>query len=368
MRAARLSAAFRAYYRVRSLLPLPIRQLLQRYRRVELRSDWYLPVACMSALGVCIGKLDGGIPTIHPWPDGAEAACVLTHDVETAEGMRRIDEIARLEEEFGFRSSWNIVPYKYPVDRGQLRDLAARGFEIGVHGFNHDGKLFSSKAEFDRRVPGINAAVAEFGAVGFRAPMVHRNLAWLQALDIEYDASCFDVDPFQAMPGGVGVAWPFVAGRFVELPYTLPQDHTLFIALGERSGRIWSEKLAYVAKLRGMAMLITHPDYLNSCARIDVYRRLLVELREVSALWYALPRDVAAWWRQRDESSLREGPDGAWSIRGPAASRSRAVEIRVLREGPAETICFSPLRAEDVVLTSAVESCELGTAPQGVKV
>src|SRR4029079_11830143 len=126
----------------------------------------------------------------------------------------------------------------------------SRGFEIGIHGYNHDGKLFTSKRIFDSRLPAINAALRDFDAVGFRAPMVHRNLDWMQSLEIEYDASCYDADPYHAMPGGVGAPWPFIAGRFVELPYTLPQDHTLFVALGERDERIWTSKLAFIAKLR----------------------------------------------------------------------------------------------------------------------
>jgi peptidoglycan/xylan/chitin deacetylase (PgdA/CDA1 family) len=253
---------------------------------------------------------------------------VPTHDVETADGMKRIEAIANLEERLGFRSSWNIVPHKYPVDRGLLRDLQHRGFEIGVHGYNHDGKLFLSRAMFDRRSPAINAAIRSLGAVGFRAPMVHRNLNWLQALDIEYDASCFDADPYQAMPGGVGGVWPFIAGRFVELPYTLPQDHSLFVALNERDGRIWEEKLKYVARLGGMALVITHPDYLDADFRIDAYRGLLEQAREMAGMWSVLPAEVAAWWRQRDASTAWRDADGEWRIEGPAAARGRAAALQ----------------------------------------
>ena len=238
---ARLSRLFRTYYQLRSLIPLPIRHLLQRYRPVEFDPRWCYPDAFANALVRQLAEHGAGITMIHPWPDGANLAFVLTHDIETAEGMQRVLQLANLEEDLGFRSSWNLVPYKYPIDRGLIRELTDRGFEIGVHGYNHDGKLFTSRAVFDRRVPAIHAALESFAAVGFRAPMVHRNLQWLQDLDIQYDASCFDVDPYQAMPGGIGSCWPFIAGRFVELPYTLPQDHTLFIALKQRDGRIWQQ-------------------------------------------------------------------------------------------------------------------------------
>ena len=330
MQSAQLSSAFRAYYRLRSLIPLPVRQLLQRHRTVKPTADWYLPKEFVATLTQDIRAAGDGVTTIHPWPDDASFAFVPTHDVETAEGMRRIETIAALEEELGFRSSWNIVPHKYPVDRGLLRDLQSRGFEIGVHGYNHDGKLFTSKAVFDSRMPAINAALDSFGAVGFRAPMVHRNLDWLQSLNVEYDASYFDIDPFQAMPGGVGSVWPFIAGRFVELPYTLPQDHTLFVTLNEGDGRIWEEKLDFVAKLGGMALFITHPDYLDSDDRVDAYRQLLEKAAAMPGMWHALPKDVAAWWRERDQSKVRQESDGPRRIEGPAALRGRVAAFKTI--------------------------------------
>ena len=197
---ARMSKLFRAYYRLRPLIPLRARQLLQRRRNatVEVATDWYLPTEFFRRSALALAESPTTI--IHPWPHGSQSAFVLTHDIETADGLRRIPEIAAIEEELGFRSSWNLVPHKYPIDRGLVRDLCKRGFEIGIHGFNHDGKLFLSEAIFRQRAEAINEALRDYECVGFRAPMVHRNLSWLQALDVEYDASCFDVDPFQAMP------------------------------------------------------------------------------------------------------------------------------------------------------------------------
>ncbi len=326
-RACRLSPSFRAYYQIRSLIPLRLRQLLQRLRPVKVSDRWCYPDAFFDALGGACPQADQCYALVHPWPDAAEFAFVLTHDVETAEGMRRVLQIADLEQELGFRSSWNIVPYKYSVDRGVIRDLQERGFEIGVHGYNHDGKLFTSRGAFHRRLPHINEALKSFGSVGFRAPMVHHNLDWMQTLDVQYDASCFDADPFQAMPGGIGGVWPFVAGKFVELPYTLPQDHTLFVVLGEQTGTIWEQKLDYLVKRCGMALLITHPDYLDSPRRLDAYRQFLQHARELSGMWHALPKDVASWWRQRDRSTVRDEGGPGRRIDGPASDRASAATL-----------------------------------------
>lgn len=329
---ARLSTKFKLYYRLRPFVPLIIRHRLQReYNQgIDAPDCWYRPSEFVADLRRAI-DLEPDTRVIHPWPDGFAMASVLTHDVETAEGAARVDRLAVVEEQNGFRSCWNFVPYKYKIDPGLIADLKARGHEIGVHGYNHDGRLFASASIFKRRLGPINLAIKKFGSAGFRAPMVHRNLNWMQGLDVDYDASCFDIDPFQAMPGGIGGPWPLIVGRFVELPYTLPQDHTLLIALGETSPQVWYEKLAYLRSLSGMAMLITHPDYLDAPSRLSVYRDLLEHLTQQQNVWHALPVDVARWWRLRDGLRIDETRETTGLI-GPASERARTMRLsEVLR-------------------------------------
>lgn len=303
-RSSRLSATSRAYYRLRPLIPLRLRQLLQRRRAlgVHVADDWYLPHEFMRSLTRALA--DGSTEIVHPWPDGAPSALVLTHDVETAAGLRGIPKIAAIEERLGLRSSWNLVPYKYRIDLGLVDDLRDRGFEIGIHGYNHDGRLFASPAIFRRRAPAIDEALRKYQAVGFRAPMVHRDLDAIQMLDVDYDASCFDVDPFQAMPGGIGGIWPCLVNDLVELPYTMPQDHTLFVGLGQQTTAAWKHKLAFVRRNTGMALMLTHPDYLDSPSRLQLYADVLAFAKDSGDDWHALPRDVAAWWRRRDALPL----------------------------------------------------------------
>jgi hypothetical protein len=72
-----------------------------------------------------------------------------------------------------------------------------------------------------------------------------------------------------------------------------------------------------------MVLVLTHPDYAHEDQRItDGYRSLLDEFRADDTLWHALPREVAAWWRDRAASSLRADGDG-WVIEGPAAAQGR---------------------------------------------
>ncbi len=338
--AAVLSSKFRMYYFLRPFLPSFLRRCLQRSRNSSMykSSDWFIPAELLSDLtSVCQQIRDPAAEesvawqqrtTIHPWPDGYRYSVSLTHDIETSEGLKRVATIAAIEEEFGLKSSWFVVPHSYKLDHGLLNDLKARGHEVGIHGYNHDGRLFSARSIFDARVRPINEAGRRLQAAGFRAPMVHRNLEWMQALEFDYDASCFDVDPFQPMPGGVGGVWPFMVGKLVELPYTLPQDHTLMITLGQPASEVWIRKMALIKKLSGMAMLITHPDYLDSPRRQDEYRRFCEHVAAEEEKWLALPQEIASWWRQRQASVAQA--DG--TIDGPAADRGRVVPVLSLFE------------------------------------
>jgi peptidoglycan/xylan/chitin deacetylase (PgdA/CDA1 family) len=328
---ATLSLKFKLYYLLRPFIPIPLRQYLQRSRNssLEIDNDWYIPNEFLAEFRTAVNSLDATTKVIHPWPDGHQFAISLTHDIETADGQKLVSGIASMEESLGLRSAWYFIPYKYKLDHGLIKDLKDRGHEIGIHGYNHDGKLFTSRAIFNYRTNYINKAGRELGSSGFRAPMVHRNLDWMQQLEFDYDASCFDIDPFQAMPGGVGGVWPFIVGRLVELPYTLPQDHTLLVTLGETSPRVWIRKLDLLAKLCGMGMLVTHPDYLDVPSRLSVYQEFCEHVAQQSNKWACLPSEISTWWRKRADSTIVENA-GVYSINGPAASRSRIVDFSTL--------------------------------------
>lgn len=297
---AKLSSVFKLYYAIRSLLPIRLRQRLQKYRNSRLGEDdrWFLPHQFFASLSAALK--DNPRRIVHPWPQAQPAAMVLTHDVETSEGMKLIEPLAKIEEELGLRSCWNLVPRKYPIDQDLVADLQQRGFEFGVHGYNHDGRLFASKREFEHRMPAMNEGFDRFDASGFRAPMVHRNLDWIGRLNLKYDSSCFDVDPFQAMPGGIGSLWPCMVDGMVELPYTVPQDHTLFTSLGHNDTHVWDRKIEFIRQRNGMALLLTHPDYLDTPRLRSLYGDFLKRALNTAAWWHALPRDVADWWRCRE--------------------------------------------------------------------
>ena len=294
----------RAYYAVKPFLPAALRLAIRRWWATSQRE-------ALAGVWPIDEKAGDTPPGWRGWPEGKRFALVLTHDVEGSRGLGRVERLMNLEAGHGFRSSFNFVPegeYRVPV--ALRRALEQGGFEIGIHGLEHDGKLYNSKAKFAHKAVRIKEYLREWGASGFRSPLMQHRLTWLHQLGVEYDCSTFDTDPFEPEPDGVGTVFPFwVAGPngsgYVELPYSLPQDFTLFAVMREPDIEIWKRKLDWVAAHGGMALLTTHPDYMaleGKPARDEYpashYEEFLRYVREKyeGQFWAATPREVARFY------------------------------------------------------------------------
>src|SRR6266571_4441083 len=278
------------YYLLKPAIPRTVRLALRRFRarglRHRFRNSWPINEAA--------GRAPVGWPG---WPDGKELAFVLTHDVEGKRGVARCRRLAELEMRLGFRSAFNFVPEGEYVAPEPLRAfLIEHGFEVCVHDLHHDGKLYRSWESFKDDARKINHYLASWGAVGFRSGFMLHNLRWLRELNIQYDA----------------------------LPYTLPQDSTLFLVLQEKATDVWKRKLDWVAAHGGLALLNAHPDYMSFDGRpgsseyaADLYADFLADVnnRYRSRCWFALPRDVAAYVRRHGPAftatTARAVPSGA---------------------------------------------------------
>ena len=247
------------------------------------------------------------------WPDKKRFAMAFAHDVDTQRGHDKCRQLMDLEENLGFKSSFNFVAERYIVSQSLRDEIISRGFEIGVHGLKHDGKLFKSKKIFNKRAERINYYLKEWGADGFTSPSMHHNLDWMHALNIEYDISTFDTDPFEPQPDAVGTIFPFRVRNnssengFIELPYTLPQDFSLFVIMMEKNINIWKKKLDWIAAKGGMALVNTHPDYMRfdgeDCSTetypSNYYKEFLLYVRDKynGQYWHALPGEIARFWK-----------------------------------------------------------------------
>jgi hypothetical protein len=266
------------------------------------------------------------IPFIWFWPEGASGCAIMTHDVETRTGASFVSRLMDIDDEFGIKASFQIVPEKrYPVPASLQNEIRGRGFELNVQDLNHDGNLFDNRAKFFSRAGAINRYVHEYGAQGFRAGSMYRNPEWYRALDISYDMSIPNVAHLEPQRGGCCTVFPYFIGSILELPLTTTQDYSLFHILGSYSTELWKKQISLITEKYGLVSFIVHPDYVKEKRALEVYRGLLAHLsvlRDQENVWTPLPQDVNRWWRQRSRMKLvRHG--NTWQIEGPGSERAR---------------------------------------------
>lgn len=329
-----------AYYLVRPLLPVSVRK---HFQRISLRGWQQIPFPhwpvdatadqlqrLFLRMALQESNLDE-IPFIWFWPEGLPACAIMTHDVEAPAGRDFCKTLMDLNDSFGIKSSFQVVPEeRYGVSPDWLQLIASRGFEVNIHDLNHDGHLFDDRTEFLRRVAKINSYGRQFGALGFRSGVLYRNQSWMDALEFEYDMSVPNVAHLDPQRGGCCTVMPYFNGNLLELPVTCTQDYSLFNILEDFSIDLWKTQIAAIQDLNGMASFIVHPDYVIDIRARDTYAQLLAflnQLRMENKLWLPLPRDVARWWRDRSRMRLVSSPQG-WIIEGPQAHRARLAFAR----------------------------------------
>lgn len=324
-----------AYYLLRPLLPLPVRKYLQRsyfrdWRAITFPS-WPVDTSVERILErlLCLllkAQVADRIPFIWFWPDGYNSCAMVTHDVETASGLAFCPALMDMEDSFGIKSSFEFVPEgRYAVSRATLELIRDRGFEINIHDFNHDGRLFWDRNLFLERALRINQYAEEYNARGFRSGIMYRNPDWYDAFSFSYDMSIPNVAHLEPQRGGCCTVLPFFIDGILELPLTASEDYSLFHILGDYSIELWKQQLNLIGERHGLASFLVHPDYIIEKRARKTYSALLdhlSQLRSERGIWMALPGEVNDWWRQRSEMSLVREADG-WRIEGAGKERAR---------------------------------------------
>lgn len=331
----RRSSWQKPYYSFRRFMPAMLRRALQRtyfrdWKRLQF-PRWPVDDTVDQILErlLLLSLRNHGlarVPFIWFWPDGAPSCAIVTHDVETSVGRDRCSWLMDLDDSYGIKASFQIVPEdRYTVSSAFLDEIKRRGFEVNVHDLNHDGRLFSNREEFERRAQRINQYARDFGARGFRSGALYRHADWYPALEFAYDMSIPNAAHLEIQRGGCCTVMPYFIGEMIELPVTTTQDYSLFHIVRDFSVDIWKNQMDLVMGRHGLASFIVHPDYVDVQSTRQVYRALLdrlASLREAGHCWVALPGDVERWWRARSQMTLVQSGDH-WRIEGAGRERAR---------------------------------------------
>ena len=330
-----MSTLAKVYYFLRPLFPVPVRRLLQRIRSagwekltfprwpVDLTVDNLFEQLMLLSLKSSGAKR---IPFIWFWPEGASSCAIMTHDVETELGRDFCSTLMDIDDSFGIKASFQIIPEeRYGVSRELIHSIRERGFEVAVHDLNHDGHLYKNREDFLKRAEKINFYGREYGADGFRAAVLYRKQLWYDALQFSYDMSVPNVAHLDPQRGGCCTVMPYFVGDILELPVTTIQDYMLFHIINDYSTDLWKRQIELIMEKHGLISFIVHPDYVIQSGEQGIYKELLGylnRLREEKGVWTTTPSEVNRWWRQRAELTLVE--DGkSWKIEGPGEERAR---------------------------------------------
>jgi hypothetical protein len=332
----------KAYYHLRPHLGISVRKHLQR---LWLRGWAKKPFPIwpidrtvdrilekLLALSLTAHRVEQ-IPLIWFWPNGWKSCVILTHDVEESAGVDFCPSLMDLDDSFGIKSSFQFIPEKrYSVSPALLNHVKERGFEVNVHDLNHDGHLYDDRKEFLRRAQRINQYVKRFGAAGFRAGVLYRNLDWYEVYEFSYDMSVPNVAHLDPQPGGCCTIMPYFIGNVLELPLTTTQDYTLYNILSEYSTNLWQRQVKLITENHGLATFNVHPDYLLEKRAQDTYKALLAhlsQLRSGGEVWMPLPKEVDRWWRERSQMKI-VGESGRWRIEGRGKERANLAYARLV--------------------------------------
>ena len=83
----------------------------------------------------------------------------------------------------------------------------------------------------------------------------------------------------------------------------------------EKDTRIWREKLDWIAQCGGMALVVSHPDYMNFNGErpaineypASYYRNFLTDIKEnyKDQYWHVLPGQMAHFWTKNHSTKGR---------------------------------------------------------------
>lgn len=375
-RQGNLSILSKPYYFIRPLLSVGVRRHLQKFYL----QDWNKlsfprwPVDCtidnlMEQLLLLILQATGAdkIPFIWFWPDQYKGCALMTHDVETEVGRKFCQTLMDIDDSFGIKASFQIVPEeRYCVTAEFLDTIRERCHELAIHDLNHDGHLYECRKQFVERAQKINAYGKRYKTDGFRAAVLYRKQLWYDELKFAYDMSVPNVAHLDPQRGGCCTVMPYFIGDILELPVTTIQDYTLFNILNDFSTEIWRRQTEIIAGKFGLMSFVIHPDYVIKGRQRAVYEDLLrhlVELREKESIWITTPSELNRWWRQRAEMRLVATPKG-WKIENAADDRARVAYAYLDGDHLAYEVETSPLL--DMAAT-ARSSSEIHETPRFVR-
>jgi hypothetical protein len=251
--------------------------------------------------------------SIDPLPSGIDYAgkrfaVVLTHDIDSRGELDLIEPIRAQERNLGLRSSWGFVPEtSWPSDR-LAESLSGEGCQVYWHDLRHDGRTaWLSTSDLRARIAATDKTSRWAKEITtFRSGQLLMSPTLLDVIADRFaiDSSIPDTErggPYGSVVG-CGSVVPFRLRGLLELPVTMPQDYFMERVFGLQPRAIfdlWTRKLEHIARVGGVAVLNTHPIWVNPVepsrvAMWAMYRRFLELVVSRDDVLIATPDEIRA--------------------------------------------------------------------------
>jgi len=252
--------------------------------------------------------------------DGGRAPVILTHDIDSPEGMRNyVDLFMEHEIRHGARSTCFVVPSAWDIDFRLVDTIVENGNEIGIHGYDHSNRTaFAETGEMRRRLDAARPLIERYGITGYRAPSLLRTRELMRELSkiYRYDSSIPTSGGLFPTPNnGCATARPFVIEGVAELPLSLPRDGMLrFLGHSPRGIlELWIRCAETIADSGGVIVLLTHCErrFSGNAAMLDAYRDFLEYVGSSEKYEWSTPEKVL---RKTDMDSVDDEAGGACEL------------------------------------------------------
>ena len=257
------------------------------------------------------------------WPGGARVAVAISFDADHETPVLRegqttpgglaageygarvaVPRILRLLERHGVPASFFVPAVSGLLHPGEVRDYAAAGHEVGVHGWIHERNTLLSEAdERDLTLRSLDVLERLSGTrpVGIRTPswdFSDSTLRIVQEAGFSYDSSLMaDDDPYELLADGVPTG-------VVEVPVEWIRDDAPYFVMARYAGLrphtapaavlgIWRDEFRGALAEGGVFQLTMHPGIIGHRSRLWVLDELLAEITASGPVWFATHAQIA---------------------------------------------------------------------------
>ena len=251
-------------------------------------------------------------PSESIWPNNKKCAFISTHDIDSAFGQEYIESFFNIEKKLNIRSTNFWVTNLYKLNHDLLKSAFEAGFEIGLHDYNHDGRLaMLKKEEIKKRIDLSKDFITEYSVTGIRSPGFLRSVNFYSAIKdlFNYDMSIVDYSFLFPFSGdGCRTSLPLYLNNLLLIPNSLIRDGEA-LALGLKTKEIfnvWLKKYEWLKSKKSLSVLLTHPDkeFSGSKEMLSVYKDFLEYVANDNECWITTAKDLSNHMNKKKEDLI----------------------------------------------------------------